>query len=232
MRFAFPLVRATLIKRYKRFLADVRFESGAVATVHVANPGTMIGLAEPGMEVWLSPATNPARKLAWNWELVRAEGHLVGINTAHPNNIVAEALARGTIPEFAGYSSRRREVKYGQNSRIDFLLEAADRPPCYLEIKNVHMKRGDAACFPDSVTARGTKHLSELSTMVAAGARAAMLYLVQREECSSFTLAADIDPTYVAAFHRARAQGVEMVCYACRVTLDEVTLDRALPIRR
>lgn len=232
MRFASPLVRATLIKRYKRFLADVRFESGAVATVHVANPGAMIGLAEPGMEVWLSPATNPARKLAWNWELVCAEGHLVGINTAHPNNIVAEALARGTIPEFAGFPSLRREVKYGQNSRIDFLLEAADRPPCYLEIKNVHMKRGDAACFPDSVTARGTKHLAELSAMVAAGARAAMLYLVQREDCPSFTLAGDIDPVYVAAFDRARAGGVEMLCYACRVTLDEVTLDRALPIRR
>jgi sugar fermentation stimulation protein A len=232
MHFASPLVRATLIQRYKRFLADVRLESGETVTVHVANPGTMIGLAEPGMEVWLSPATNPARKLAWNWELVRAQGHLVGINTAHPNNIVAEALARGVIPEFAGYSSRRREVKYGQNSRIDFLLEAEGRPPCYLEIKNVHMKRGDAACFPDSVTARGTKHLSELSAMVAAGARAAMLYLVQREECSSFTLAADIDPVYVAAFDRALAQRVEMVCYACRVTLDQVTLDRALPIRR
>ncbi len=232
MHFASPLVRATLIKRYKRFMADVRFDSGETATVHVANPGTMIGLAEPGMEVWLSPATNPARKLAWNWELVRAQGYLVGINTAHPNNIVAEALVRGAIPEFTGYPSRRREVKYGRNSRIDFLLEAEGRPPCYLEIKNVHMKRGDAACFPNSVTARGTKHLSELSAMVSAGARAAMLYLVQREECSSFTLAADIDPTYVAAFDHARTKGVEVICYACRVTLDEITLDRALAIRR
>lgn len=232
MRFASPLIRATLIKRYKRFLADVRFESGETTTAHVANPGTMIGLAEPGMEVWLSPATNPARKLAWNWELVRADGHLVGINTSHPNGIVAEALARDAIPEFAGYPSLRREVKYGLNSRIDILLEAKGRPPCYVEIKNVHMKCGDGACFPDSVTVRGAKHLAELSAMVAAGCRAAMLYLVQRADCSSFGLAQDIDPNYVAAFDRARAAGVEMVCYSCRVSIHGVDLDRPLPIRR
>lgn len=232
MRFASPLVRATLIKRYKRFLADFRFESGETATAHVANPGTMIGLAEPGMEIWLSPATNPARKLAWNWELVRVDGHLVGINTSHPNGIVAEALARNAIPEFAGYPSRRREVKYGLNSRIDILLETEGRPPCYVEVKNVHTKRGDGACFPDSVTARGAKHLAELSAMVAAGTRAAMLYLVQRADCSSFGLAEDIDPNYVAAFDRARTAGVEMVCYSCRVSIRGVDLDRPLPIRR
>lgn len=232
MRFAAPLIRGTLLRRYKRFLADVKFDSGEVTTAHVANPGTMLGLAEPGMEIWLSPAGNPARKLAWNWELTNDRGHLVGVNTSHPNGIVAEALAGDAIREFAGYPARRREVKYGRSSRIDILLEGAGRPPCYLEIKNVHMKRGDGACFPDCVTARGAKHLAELADMVAAGNRAAMLYLVQREDCSFFALAEDIDPAYAAAFDRARAAGVEMVCYACRVTREEISLDRPLPIHR
>jgi sugar fermentation stimulation protein A len=230
MRFLAPLVRATLIQRYKRFLADVRFEDGATETVHVANPGTMLGLVTPGAEVWLSPAGNPARKLRWNWEMVRDHGHLVGVNTAHPNRIVAEALAADAIPELRGYASHRREVKYGRNSRIDVLLESDGRPPCYLEVKNVHMKRGPDACFPDCITARGAKHLEELADMVRAGNRAVMLFLVQRDDCGDFTLADDIDPAYAAGFDRARAAGVEALCYACRLSPEEIALDRPLVI--
>lgn len=228
MRFHAPLVRATLIQRYKRFLADVRFDDGAITTVHVANPGTMMGLITPGEEIWLSPAGNPERKLHWNWELVRVDGHLVGINTAHPNVIVSEALKADAIPELRGYATHRREVKYGKNSRIDVLLESPGKPTCYLEIKNVHMKRGPDACFPDCVTARGAKHLEELSDMVRAGHRAVMLFLVQRDDCRDFTFADDIDPTYTAAFDRARAAGVEALCYSCRLLTTEIVLDKRL----
>jgi len=230
MRFPAPLVRSTLIRRYKRFLADVTLDSGEMVTVHVANPGTMLGLVDRGNEVWLSPAANPARKLPWSWEMVRVGGGLVGVNTAHPNLILDEALGAGAIPELAGYPRRRREVKYGRNSRIDILLEAEGRPPCYVEVKNVHMARDGRACFPDCVTARGAKHLDELSAMVQVGARAVMIFLVQRDDCSEFTLADDIDPGYAAAFGRARVRGVEALCYACRMSLSEIALDRRLAI--
>lgn len=230
MRFPDPLLPGTLIRRYKRFLADVRLESGAEITAHCANPGSMMGLAEPGSEVWLSPARNPKRKLRYSWELVRIGDGLVGVNTALPNRIVEDAVNAQTIPELAGYAPARREVKYGRNSRIDLLLQENGRPDCYVEIKNVNLKRHGPAEFPDAVTARGAKHLVEMSDMVAAGARAVMVYLVQREDCDEFRLAADIDPTYAAAFDDARAAGVEAVCYACRLSTEEIRLDRPLPI--
>lgn len=230
MKFPDPLRRATLIRRYKRFLADVVFDDGAEITAHVANPGAMTGLADPGLEVWLSPARNPARKLKWSWELARINGGLVGINTAWPNDIVAEAIEAGAIAPLAGYETLRREVKYGTNSRVDILLGGANRPDCYVEVKNVHLKRGLGAEFPDSVTKRGTKHLGELSTMVAAGHRAVMIYLVQREDCDDFRLAGDIDPVYTTAFDAAHDAGVEALCYACRLSTEAITLDRPLPI--
>jgi sugar fermentation stimulation protein A len=230
MRFVAPLVRGTLLRRYKRFLSDVLLDSGETVTAHVANSGAMTGLADAGLEVWLSPAANPARKLAWSWELARVDGHLVGINTAHPNAIVAEAVAAGTIAELVGYASGRREVPYGRNSRIDLLLEQPGRPRCYVEVKNVHLKRGDDACFPDAVTVRGTKHLGELRDMVAAGQRAVMLFLVQRGDCRRFTPAADVDPTYARELALAVAKGVEVLCYTCRLSLQEILLDRPLPM--
>ncbi len=231
MEFADPLIPGTLVRRYKRFLADVALRDGETVTAHCANSGSMMGVAEPGAEVWLSPARNPSRKLKYTWELVRDGDGLVGVNTAHPNTIVAEAIAGGAIAELRDYESLRREVRYGRNSRIDILLESPDRPPCYVEIKSVTLRRnGGPAEFPDSVTARGAKHLDELSDMVAGGARAVMLYLVQRADCDRFRLAADIDPAYAAALESALAAGVETLCHACRLSPVAIELDRALPL--
>ena len=230
MKFPLPLRRATLVRRYKRFLSDHRFDDGSAVTAHVANPGAMTGLIGEGAETWLSPAANPKRKLPFSWEMVRIGDGLVGVNASRPNGLAEEAIAAGAIPPLAGYETLRREVAYGERSRVDFLLEAADRPPCYVEVKNVHLKRGPAAEFPDSVTARGTKHLRELAAVAGSGARAVMLYVVQREDCDSFTLAADIDPAYAAAFAEARASGVEALAYACRLSTDGITVDRPLPI--
>ena len=230
MKFPDPLLRGRLVRRYKRFLSDVELDGGELVTAHCANPGSMIGLAEPGSEVWLSPARNPERKLRYSWEMIRVGKGLVGINTSHPNGIVADAIAAGRVAELAGYDGLRREVKYGKNSRIDILLEADGRPPCYVEVKNVHLKRDAGAEFPDSVTARGAKHLVELSDMVAAGARAVMFYLVQREDCGAFAIAGDIDPTYAATLDGALAAGVEAICYCCKLTTEAIELDRPLAL--
>lgn len=227
-----PLVRATLIKRYKRFLADMRLESGETVTAHCPNPGSMMGLAEPGMTVWASHSTDPKRKLAYSWQLVEADGALVGINTGHPNKIAEEAVAAGRVPALEGYASIRREVKYGRNSRIDLLLEAGRDPrPCYVEIKNVHLMREPRlAEFPDSVTARGAKHLQELGDMVEAGARAVMFYLVQRDDCDRLAFARDIDPGYAQALETAVARGVEVIAHACRLSREEIVLDGPMPV--
>lgn len=230
MDFPDPLVPGRLIARYKRFLADVALADGREITAHVANPGAMTGLAEPGAEVWLSPARNPKRKLRWSWELVRVGGGLVGVNTSWPNTIVAEAIEAGRVPEFAGYDRLRREVRYGQNSRIDLLLDGNARGKCYVEVKNVHLRRGAGAAFPDAVTKRGAKHMAELAAMAAAGHRAAVFYLVQRADCRDFRIAADIDPDYDAAFSAARRAGVEAACYACRISTTAIVLDAPLPI--
>ena len=230
MEFPLPLRRATLVRRYKRFLSDHRFDDGSAVTAHVANPGAMTGLIGEGVETWLSPAANPKRKLPFSWEMVRIGEGLVGVNASRPNGLAEEAIEAGAIPPLAGYETLRREVAYGERSRVDFLLEAQDRPPCYVEVKNVHLKRGPAAEFPDSVTARGTKHLRELAAVAEAGARAVMLYVVQREDCDRFTLAADIDPAYAAAFTQAHASGVEALAYACRLSPEGITVDRPLPL--
>ncbi|WP_340151725.1 DNA/RNA nuclease SfsA [uncultured Sneathiella sp.] len=231
MKFPSPLIRGRLMKRYKRFLADVELESGEFITAHVANPGSMMGLKDAGMTVWLSPANNPKRKLQYSWELVAADGALVGINTAHPNGIVAEAIENGKVAALAGYDTLTREVKYGANSRIDMLLSGGGKPDCYVEVKNVTLMRdGSVAEFPDSVTARGTKHLQELQNMVAEGNRAVMFYLVQRTDCTAFRLAADIDPAYAAAFRLAEDAGVEILCYDCHISTSEIRLGSPIPI--
>ncbi len=227
MRFPASLLPATLVRRYKRFLADVVLPSGETVTVHCANPGSMIGLKAPGARVWLSRSANPSRKLAHSWELIEVDlgggAELVGINTLHPNALAAEAIAAGAIPELAGYATVRREVKYGTSSRVDFLLEGPPRPPCYVEIKNVHlMRRAALAEFPDAVTKRGAKHLAELADMVALGHRAVMLFLIQIGSARRFALARDIDPTYGRAFDAARAAGVEAIAYRCAITREGI----------
>jgi sugar fermentation stimulation protein A len=235
MRFPAPLIPATLVKRYKRFLADVVLPDGTTITAHVANPGAMTGLAAPGARVWLSKSDNPNRKLAYSWELVEVDlgagAELVGVNTAHPNPLVGAALAAGAIPDLSGYERIRREVKYGKNSRVDFLLESGQRPPCYVEIKNVHlMRRAGLAEFPDAKTERGAKHLEELGDMVAAGARAVMLYLIQIGSAKCFALARDVDPKYGAAFDRARSRGVEAIAWTCRIEHGGIEIDAPVPI--
>jgi len=231
MQFQSTLIPARLIRRYKRFLADVEMETGETVTVHCANPGAMTGLDMPGSKVWLSDSANPKRKLPLSLELVELPTGLVGINTAHPNRIVGEALKAGAIPQLAAYSDVRAEVGYGERSRVDFLLGGDGLPDCYVEVKNVHLSRTPGlAEFPDARTARGARHLAELCNVVAAGHRAVNLFLVQREDCMGFTPAADIDPAYAEALSRARAAGVEVLVHACTVSTEGIELGRPLSI--
>lgn len=233
MKFPDPLIRGRLIKRYKRFLTDVELEDGSIVVAHCANSGSMASVNEAGAEVWLSPARNPDRKLKFTWELIRIGDTLVGINTALPNLIVSEAIEAGAVDELTGYASLRREVKYGKNSRIDILLEDEHRPKCYVEVKNTTMRRdleNGAVEFPDAVTSRGAKHLVELADMVAEGHRAVMFYLVQREDAEAFTVADDIDPVYAQGLSQAMKAGVEVVCYACTLSPEEITVTRKIRV--
>lgn len=235
MHFPAPLIPARLLRRYKRFLADMLLEDGTETTVHVANPGAMLGLTAPGSRVWLSRSPNLTRKLPLSWELVEADfgngPELVGVNTMHPNALVAEAIHAGLIPALSGYASLRREVKYGLNSRIDILLEDEARPRCLVEVKNVHlMRQPGRAEFPDCVTARGAKHLHELSTEVAAGARAVMVYLSQIGSARDISLARDLDPAYGRAFDIARTAGVEAIGLICRVEPTGISVVGEIPV--
>jgi sugar fermentation stimulation protein A len=235
MRFPTPLIPATLNRRYKRFLADVTLRDGTATTVHVANPGSMLGLATPGSRIFLSRSENASRKLPLSWELVEVDfgsgAELVGVNTSHPNRLVEEAIGQNGIAELCGYGRVRREVRYGKSSRVDFLLETDGKPPCFVEVKNVHMMRSKGrAEFPDSVTARGAKHLEELAAEVRRGARAVMLFLVQIGSAESVTLARDIDPAYGTAFDRAREAGVEAIALACRLAPEGIEIARPVPV--
>jgi sugar fermentation stimulation protein A len=235
MRFAESLIEGRLVERYKRFLADIDLSGGERVTAHCANPGAMLGLKEPGSRVFLSRASNPNRKLRFNWEFVEVNAgggpaQLVGINTSRPNALVAEALGEGRLAPFLAYDRIRPEVKYGRNSRIDFLLDKEGSPPCYLEVKNCHlMRQAGFAEFPDCVAARSAKHMRELADMVAAGARAAVVFVIQME-AERFDVARDIDRAYDEAFRQALSAGVEAYAYVCRVTLDGVAIDRPVPI--
>ncbi|MGH6895360.1 MAG: DNA/RNA nuclease SfsA [Geminicoccaceae bacterium] len=230
MRWPAPLIPGRLVRRYKRFLADVVLQDGGAITVHCPNPGRMLGLDAPGARVWVSRASNPRRALPFTLELVQANSGLVGINTMHPNRLVEEAIGAGRIAELKGYDVIRREVRYDERCRIDLLLRGAGRPDCFVEVKNVHLKRAGGAEFPDAVTVRGAKHLGALARQVGAGARAVVVYVVQRTDCADFRIAADIDPVYAASFGVALGRGVEAVCYGCEVDLEGVRLRAPLPI--
>jgi sugar fermentation stimulation protein A len=232
MLFPQPLVRGRLVQRYKRFFADVVLDDGTETTAHCPNPGAMLGLKEPGMGVWLSRSDDPKRKLAHTLEMVEADGGLVGVNTMNPNKLVAEALAEGWIAEVAGYDSIRREVKYGANSRVDFLLQSEGKPPLWLEVKNCHFRRdGTLAEFPDCVAARSLKHLRELSNEVQKGARAVQLFVIQRTDCEEFEACHDLDPAYAAGLKDAADRGVEVLCYACDISPEEIRIARRIPWR-
>ena len=240
MHFPSPLLRGKLIQRYKRFLADVTLDSGEVVTATCPNTGSMKGLTAPGSVVWLSTSDSPTRKYRHTWEMIEndigAGPTLVGVNTGHPNKILTEAIEAGKIKPLKGYASLKREQSYGKNSRIDILLQdtvgqAGGKPPCYVEIKNVHlMRKAGLAEFPDSVTERGAKHLGELSEMVREGKRAVMVFLIQRADAKSVSLARDIDPTYGKAFDDAMAAGVEVIAVRCRLSKTEIAVDRLVKV--
>ena len=237
MRFPSPLVRGRLKLRYKRFLADVALDSGEHITAACPNTGAMLGLTAPGSVVWLSKSEAATRKYAYTWEMVEADSgngpSLVGINPMQPNRLVAEAIAAGSINKLVGYDMLRREVKYGEASRVDFLLEDARKGRCYVEVKNVHLMRATGrAEFPDCVTARGARHLRELTEMVAQGHRAVMLYLIQRADAETFSISGDLDPAYAEAFRLATAAGVEALAYRCRLSPQEATVENAVRIIR
>ncbi len=236
MRFAQPLIEGRLLRRYKRFLADVELAGGEVITAHTANTGAMTGCAEPGSHVWLSLSDNPKRKYPHTWELVEARpGVLAGINTQRSNALVAEAIAAGRVPALSGYSRLCHEVRYGEeNSRIDLLLEFDAAPPCYVEVKNVTLVGAGAeagvASFPDAVSRRARKHLRELEGVVAAGRRGAIFFCVQRGDVRVVRAAEQIDPDYAAALRHAVAAGVEAYALAGEVTPQGIVLNRPLPV--
>ncbi|MEM7176882.1 MAG: DNA/RNA nuclease SfsA [Pseudomonadota bacterium] len=231
MKFAAPLIPGRLIRRYKRFLADIELETGREVTAHCANPGAMLGVAEPGSRVWVEPNDDPKRKLKYSWKIIEMpSGHLVGIDTSVPNRVVGDALRAGLIPGLVGET--RAEVRYGANSRVDFLVTDRAGHQTFVEVKNVHlMRRPGRAEFPDCATARGVKHLGDLAREVQSGNRSVMLYCVQRTDCGEMALAGDLDPAYMHAFGKARTAGVEAIAWACRISTDEIALDHPLPIR-
>ncbi len=234
MEFETPLLAGTLLRRYKRFLADIELADGSVITAHSPNTGSMLGCAEPGSRVWLRAVDNPARKYPHAWELVENHaGVMIGINTGVVNRLVGEAVYAGVVTELQGYATLRQEVRYGaENSRIDLLLEAAGRPACYVEIKNVTaVDAGGSAFFPDAVSARGSKHLRELMQVAAQGARGVIFFCVQRADAAAVRPADEIDPLYGRTLRAALAAGVEAVAYRATVTTQAVVLDTRLPVQ-
>lgn len=231
MKFKTPLVCGRLVRRYKRFLADIVLDDGGEITCAVPNTGSMLGLTDPGSRVWLSTSDNPKRKYAHTLEIVEADGTMVGVNTGLPNRLAEEAIRGGMVGDLGSYGELRREQKYGRNSRIDILLSDAQKGLAYVEVKNVHFRRENGlAEFPDTVTARGARHLEELAGMADAGHRAMMVYLVQRGDCDRMRLCRDLDPAYCAAFDRAAAAGVEAIAIRCQITQNEIIPEKTIPV--
>ena len=232
MQFKVPLQRGSLLKRYKRFLADVTLDTGEFVTAACPNTGAMLGLTTPGSTVYLSRSDSSTRKYPHTLEMIERPGFgLIGINTSHPNNLFDEALRNNLLFSLSQYSTIRREVKYGVNSRIDLLLQGDGLPDCYIEVKNVTLyRRPHHAEFPDCVTERGTKHLHELASMVRLGHRAIMAYVIQGGAPHDFALTADLDAKYVQAFQSAAAMGVEAMALTCHVSPDRIAIEGMVPI--
>lgn len=224
-----PLVAGTLVKRYKRFLADVALDDGDIITVHCPNSGSMKGCAAPGSRVYLSRSTNSGRKYPYGWELVQADGFWAGINTGLPNRLTREAIEDGIVAELQGYTAIRPEVPYGEHSRIDLLLEKPGER-CFVEVKNVTLVENGRALFPDAVTTRGQKHLQELMRVVREGDRGVIFFTVQRGDGNSVSPADLIDPEYGRLLRLALANGVEALAYRALVTPEEIRLTERLPV--
>ncbi len=224
-----PLTPARLLKRYKRFLADVRLESGQEATIHCPNSGSMLGCMEENAPIYMSPAKDPKRRTPYTWEMSYMNGGWVGINTGIPNILAARAAKLRALPLFEGALKVKREVKVSDHSRLDLMVELP-KGPLYVEVKNVTLVRDGAAHFPDARTARGAKHLEELMKLKAAGARAAMFYLVQRSDGHCFGPARDIDPEYARLLARAMERGVEVIVVRAKVSPRRIFLERTLPL--
>ena len=235
MKFSEALLEGRLLRRYKRFLADVELPDGEIITAHTANTGAMTGCSTPGSRVWLSRSNNPKRKYPFTWEIIEiTSGVYCGINTLLSNQLAHEAIEAGVIKELNGYSEIRREIPYGQErSRIDLLLESDDllaKPSCYVEVKNVTLIEDGVAYFPDAVTVRGTKHLRELMSVVEAGERAVIFYCVQRNDCTEVRPADIIDANYGRVFRQALDAGVEALAYRADVKMTGIALTERLPV--
>jgi sugar fermentation stimulation protein A len=223
------LIRGTLVRRYKRFLADVRLDDGRTITAHCPNSGSMKACCQPGRPVYLSVHDDPRRKLKYTWELIHMPASLVGVNTQVPNRLTAHAIAAGDVDALCGYETIRREVKAGKNSRIDICLTSPDRRPCFVEVKNCTLVTDGVATFPDAVTVRGQKHLVELQDLVAAGCRCAMFFLVQRMDARRFAPADHIDAEYGKKLRQAVKNGVEILVYDVAIDLTAIRLNDRLP---
>jgi sugar fermentation stimulation protein A len=228
--FESPLVVGRFLKRYQRFFADVELDGGEVVTAHVANTGSMMGIATPLAPAALMRSNNPARKLAYTLEMIQVGDAWVGVNTSRPNQVVEEAIRRSRIPELRGYAGLRREVKYGNGSRIDLLLSDEGQPTCYVEVKNVTLREGCMALFPDAVTSRGKKHLEELSEVARSGSRAVMMFLVNRGDCTSCGVADGIDPEYGECLRRVQQAGVELLAYQTELSLSGIDVVKRVPV--
>jgi sugar fermentation stimulation protein A len=230
MLFPSRLIRGTLVQRYKRFLADVRLSNGEIVTAHCTNTGSMLGCKEPGSAVYLSLSPNKGRKLPYTWEMIQIKRNWIGINTLHPNRLVAEAIAAGVIAELRGYPNIRREVKVSAHSRLDLCLEGSGGC-CYVEVKNVTVSFDGAAAFPDAVSERATKHLKELIRLKRQGHRAVAVFVIQRGDCDHFRPADEIDPEYGRWLRRAVKAGVEVLPYVANVTPKGILLTGRIATR-
>jgi sugar fermentation stimulation protein A len=224
------LIQGRLIKRYKRFMADVKLLNGHVVTAHCPNSGSMAECSEPGRRVFLSRSSNPSRRLKYTWEMIKMPSSLVGVNTMIPNRLTKVSIISGKIPELDGYDKVRAEVKYGKNSRIDLLLENNGKR-CFVEVKNCTLVRDGIAYFPDAVTSRGLKHLKELQAQVSSGDRAVMFFLIQRMDAGLFRPAGHIDPVYARELKKAAERGVEIIAYDVIIDIEGIRLNRPMPFK-